>query len=456
MEVKFKEFYNELWNLDQGNNGFRVSGRDTDGKWKDINAGILLDEQYEAAGRRKDIAPNPLFFKVDERKLKSENYTSFIDLLNNYIVNPKYKEDKIDNHDVEDIERNIFLDNIMKTRVIERTLEFINETVKTEILEKILSFIDEPVKSELTENDFKKYMEKIWFDIYINRYGREEKLYCSGFEHVFVGEGKGDNNNGIGGYHNWIKFYYDEKNKRVDFSGYNYVKNKKNTSLEKQGANNPYVATIQMTWTPKDIYGRSMKRKFKSQGGFFVGISPECQFAMGTLLQVESLNWENKKKTNRQAEINGHIYDLVIYSETAERGKENEGMRIRSFFPKYLGPKDILYLQKYYKIITNENDIKIIASYLNPTNADRSKGWIEIDNLSSKTLSIDGWKLLDRLKNETILEGNISPNKTRRLMIYEESFSFNKDGVVELKGIDNNTIAKIQYHDVPVGKTLYF
>ena len=41
---------------------------------------------------------------------------------------------------------------------------------------------------------------------------------CSGFEHVFVGETRGDTE--VIGFHNWIQFYLQEKAGHVDYQGY--------------------------------------------------------------------------------------------------------------------------------------------------------------------------------------------------------------------------------------------
>lgn len=449
MKNKFKEFYEELWNLDQSNNGSSVSAPDSNRGWVNKDADILLDEQYEAAGRNKDRAPNPLFYSVNQTKLEGKTYKSFIELLNNYIVDPKKQEEPIGNYSEEDIERKNFLDSIVETRVVERVLEFINENLKKEVIEKVLKFIDRPINSKLEKDDFRKYIEKVWFEIYTNYYKGKPQPNCSGFEHVFVGEGKSKDNSGIGGYHNWIKFYLDEKVKRVDFTGYNYG------NLGRQGRENPYVSTIQMTWTPKDIYGKEMGRKFKDKGGFFVGISPECQIVMGTLLILEKLNGLFNG-TNKEVEINNQVYDLVLYPETPKYEGNNTGMRIRSFFPKYKGPSDLSNVRNYYEIINNENDIRIIAAYLNPIKMNRGIGWVEIDNVSTRKISIVGWKLIDIFGNEKILEGDIEPNKTRRLMIYEDDFSLNEDGTLELRDIENLTIFKIKYNNVPDGEILFF
>lgn len=340
MEDEFKKFYEELWNLDQRNNGFSVSGKDKNGQWQDKDAGILLNEQNEAEGEGDDIAPIPLFYKVDETKFKRENYDSFLKLLNNYIVSPKFYEDNIGNNSEEDSERETFLENIMKTRVIERALEFINDTVKQEVIEEIHKFIEAPINSKLTMEKFVKFIEKVWFDIFID-YNGKTRQYCSAFEHVFVGEGCIKSDGEISGYHNWIKFYQDEKGKKVEFEGYNYDRHGRNSDLENQGMYNPYIVSVQMTWKVKDSSRNELEKKFKSQDTFFVGISPECQIAMGTILLIESLSGL-LTETNREVEINGHIYDLILIRETPKSKEKHTGMRIRSFYSKYKGSVDIL------------------------------------------------------------------------------------------------------------------
>ena len=49
---------------------------------------------------------------------------------------------------------------------------------------------------------------------------RRETRVCdsSGFEHVFVGETRGDSE--VIGFHNWIQFYLQEKAGHVDYQGY--------------------------------------------------------------------------------------------------------------------------------------------------------------------------------------------------------------------------------------------
>jgi len=441
MSNTFDEFYEELWNLDQQNNGATASARSINGGWINPDADILVDEQYEAAGKNMDVAPNPLFYAVNEEILKKETYESFIKLLNNYLIHPNNSEEY---NDEEITEINKFLNCISKTNVAEWALAFLNENLDNDSIKQILDFIKSPNKNKLDKSDFINLIRVIWFDIYTNYFDKKATPNCSGFEHVFVGEGK-ESNDGIGGYHNWIKYYFDENGGRVDFKGYNYDNN-----YSEEGTENPYVATIQFTWYIKDIFGNKVERKFKDKGGFFVGLSPECQIIMGTVLYIESIAGLFTG-TNRNVEINGEKYRLVLYRETVNN--PNDGMRIRSFFPIYLYPSNKLDDTSNYEVMINEGNIKILTAYLHPRRSDRGRGWIEVYNNSAEVISLNNWKIVDSHGKEVNLEGLIEPNKTRRIMLYKD-ISMGKSGSIEINDANSKTVFKMKYRDLDKGKKI--
>lgn len=71
---------------------------------------------------------------------------------------------------------------------------------------------------------------------------RETKVYdSSGFEHVFVGETRGDND--VIGFHNWIQFYLQEKAGHVDYQGYILG------TKVRVGAEHNYTCTLACMWT---------------------------------------------------------------------------------------------------------------------------------------------------------------------------------------------------------------
>ena len=113
---------------------------------------------------------------------------------------------------------------------------------------------------------FESQLRKIWFDLYNNYFGDVSVRDASGFEHIFVGEGKYDfanpiNNKILGaisGYHSWVKFYLDEKQQQVNYLGQAFPALQRrglrltayrghNYDLQGNiGVDNPYVVTVQM------------------------------------------------------------------------------------------------------------------------------------------------------------------------------------------------------------------
>lgn len=361
--------YNEIWKADE--NKFSVSRKKEDGTYENENADILLDEQIKADGHREvDLAKNPLIHKVNLEKLKNENIELFVKLLNNYVVN--FRE--LENYNNEELkEINDYLDYARSTKVWEITINHLKDQLDIDIRET-----------------FHESLFSIWFKIYTNWYRGRRTDYCTGFEHVFVGEGKyaantsGDSSLGeISGYHNWIKFLLDEKTGRVNFHGYNYGLN------NNEGPDNPNVVTLQMSWNHRDLNGDIIAKLFKPKGGFFVGTSPECELAMGTIAFFENklglFNSSNKK----QVTIGTGNFNLVLYRNQEENGKS--GDLIRSFYPEYNGKSEFTQ----YIVENTEGDFRSselirINNELYPYSAYKSK-----ESMLNKSIFIKqtDWKL---------------------------------------------------------------
>nr|WP_269208407.1 hypothetical protein [Richelia intracellularis] len=160
-----------MWDNDE--NGFSVSPCSDKGRSEDKNADILLDEQVKANGRREiDLATPPLFHRVNKIKLFNTNatYVSFINLLDNYTVcslDPEFTNQE------EAAEQHKFLSLILQTKPIQITLKYINDVFG----------------ENLSDKQFYQKLYSLWFELYTNYYKGKSVDYCSGFEHVFVGEG---------------------------------------------------------------------------------------------------------------------------------------------------------------------------------------------------------------------------------------------------------------------------
>ena len=309
--------YQQIWNSDR--HKLSVSPRGEDGKWLDPQADILLDEQVKAFGRQDlDLAKNPLFYRVNQAKFAAiPTYISLINLLDNY---------EFDNQKSEIVTR-------AEKAEIEQFLDDICQTEPIRVAEKYL--VDQ-LKVDFSNTCFKDRLKSIWFSLYTNYFGDVPVKDTSGFEHIFVGEGKYDRvlisknkiNGVISGYHSWIKFYLDEKQQKTNYLGHNYYLS------GNLGVENPYVVTVQMRWQDREEPNLSVEL-FKKRGCFFIGTSPECEIAMGTVAYFESQLGYKFVNEKRAIAINNANYDLALYRNTKIDG--TRGNYIRSFYPIYLG-----------------------------------------------------------------------------------------------------------------------
>ncbi|MEM7554270.1 MAG: lamin tail domain-containing protein [Cyanobacteria bacterium P01_A01_bin.84] len=445
--------YQILWDKDQ--NQFSVSPRNSSGEWEDPNADILLDEQVKADGNREiDLATKPLFKGVNEEKLFDKNltYVSFINLLNNYAirsVDPEFTDEE------EEAEQREFISLIMKTQPIQLALKYINQEFG----------------ENLSEQQFSAKLKRIWFELYTNYYNGKSTEFASGFEHVFVGEGKFDTHEGnkeatlgkVSGYHSWVKFYLDEQNQRVNYLGYKY------DLKGDDGPRNPNVVTLQQLQTVTDMRGNIIAKLFKKKGGFFVGPSPECEIAIATVVYYESV-YGRVRRDKRRVNINGANYDLVLYRNINPNGSRGE--MIRSFFPIFLSlddrkePKepesemDRPRLEPIEDIINNNASIVILRALPNPSGSDKGKEWVELQNVSNEAINLTGWQMEDKFGRPQVLDGTLQPKEVKRFHVgrltHHSMQMTNRAGLITLRNSDSQEVATVKYSRASSGQIIEF
>ncbi|MEM9217317.1 MAG: lamin tail domain-containing protein [Cyanobacteria bacterium P01_F01_bin.150] len=435
--------YQELWDLDLDHNGCSVSARGKDGNWIQPDADILLDEQNEATVGA-DQAPNPLFAQVNPEKISRPTYQALIALLNNYVVNVRISEDHLGDNEVEDREIEVFLDTILETDVMKKAQDYICNG---------LNFTD-------VADNFKSELKRIWFELYTNHFNRIPVPFASGFEHVFVGEGKrrGD---GIGGYHSWTKYYLDEQSGRVDFQGFNYDGNF--NAQRTDGSAIPIVATIKMMWNPLDMLGDPIGPLEKDMGGFWVGPSPELQIALGTVAFYESkANLFNQSSGNeKEVELMNGRFNLVMYRSTTV--DQQRGDHIRSFFAKFKALKADPGPGKPVPgngETVDDGIIRIVKALVNPEGSDMGREWVEIENTSCSIIDLAGWTIADKSDRREPILGQIEPGKVRRIEITrsrpDSAQLGNKGGLIKVYNSENKLIARVSYGKAESGVTLFF
>nr|XP_060634170.1 poly(U)-specific endoribonuclease-A-like isoform X2 [Anolis sagrei ordinatus] len=260
---ELSKLFNELWDADV--NRF-VPGKDytisLQGK-----AGFV----QQGSNIARDSASEPLFCNVNEQRLKNtKTYSTFVSLLDNYETSTGMAE-MVTSEEI--AENNSFLDAVLETKVMKIAHQYL-------------------VGKNWTKPDlkhFKSQLYDIWFHLYSRERGKGPD--SCGFEHVFVGETKRGHE--ILGLHNWVQFYLQEKLKHIDYKGYVARQNKSRPDEDDQ------VLSLQFSW----------KGLVKPVGSNFIGVSPEFEFALYTIIFLQS----NERVTRQRVRIEEYELEIVVY-----------------------------------------------------------------------------------------------------------------------------------------------
>ena len=233
-DVSLSDAVQHLWHLDSSN---RCHPNDDY---------ILNVQDGKKPYQNYDGADEPLFTMVDQSVFQRKTYRLFIALLNNYVAETGNRE--------------IFTS--IEKREIWSFLNALMLTAPMKYCHEYCIAHGEDV-SEDTE-EFKAKLYHLWFKMYTRENG--EGADSSGFEHVFVGEIKNDK---VSGFHNWIRFYLEEKEGNVNYKG--YIKPRSRSDAETD--EDDHVLTLQFEWNGVE----------KSVGTSLIGVSPEFEFALYTM-----------------------------------------------------------------------------------------------------------------------------------------------------------------------------
>lgn len=214
--------------------------------WNEDENALIVGEDYELdlQGRTRyskggiDKAEDPLFTFVTKEALEKPTYKAFIALLDNYVSETGVAE-------------------VVTNEERKENWDFINLIFETHIMKMAHKFLIYHGKADSDVEQFKRDFHNMWFKMYRREHGIRGRD-SSGFEHVFVGETRGDE---VIGFHNWINFYLEEKKGNIDYMGF------------MNSDKNPNFLTVQFAW----------KKDVKPKGSMFVGVSPEFEIALYTV-----------------------------------------------------------------------------------------------------------------------------------------------------------------------------
>lgn len=239
---------------------------------------IVLNSQNRVSpsetGNQVDRCPEPLFTYVNEQLFTKPTYAAFINLLNNY-------------------QRATGRGEHFGAQELEEQALFLREVMKTAVMKELYGFLHHQNRYS-SEQEFVDDLKNMWFGLYSR--GNEERD-SSGFEHVFSGEVKKGK---VTGFHNWIRFYLQEKEGLLDYYSHNY---------DGPWDSYPDVLAMQFNW---DGY-------YKEVGSAFIGSSPEFEFALYSLCFIA--------RPGRKCHLSLGGYPLSIQTYTWDKTTYGNGKK---------------------------------------------------------------------------------------------------------------------------------
>ncbi|KAG8536731.1 hypothetical protein GDO81_025778 [Engystomops pustulosus] len=165
---------------------------------------------------------------------------------------------------------------------------FLDAILETKVMKIAHEYLVGKKWSKPGVKDFKTQLYNIWFQLYSRQPGQGPD--SCGFEHVFVGESKRGQE--IMGLHNWVQFYLQEKRNNIDYKGFVARQYKSRPDEDDQ------VLNLQFSW--KDMV--------KPVGSSFIGVSPEFEVAVYTVVFLAS----QEKTTKELVRLEEYELQLVV------------------------------------------------------------------------------------------------------------------------------------------------
>lgn len=236
-----------------------------------------INWQSQVSSKNKnDEAEQRFFGAVDEDALRSKpTVAAFLALLDNYNMAIGSSETVTV---TEQAEMDQFYSHIRSTAIFTKLFDYLLCRGKVS-----------------SETDFRSKFYDMWFNLY-NRKQSSVTQDSSGLEHM-IGEIK-PRNKGVCGFHNWIRFYLEEKAGNLNY--YGYVKREQ-----------PYAVAASFSWNGQR----------KPLSSFFIGTSPEFDLAVYTVCAMEHIDGVCK------VQLGGVRYKIQTYDIS-----HKDGLQIGSAF----------------------------------------------------------------------------------------------------------------------------
>ncbi|XP_072018032.1 poly(U)-specific endoribonuclease-B-like [Amphiura filiformis] len=236
---------------------------------------------YTRVSQRQDRADDPLFSHVNDNKLQQiPTFKFFIALLDNYSQETGVPEE-------------------VTEQEVQENWSFLNAAMETEVMKKAHRYLAKKKLVPKDEKQFKEALYDLWFKLYSRTRGMGRGNYdSSGFEHVFVGESRGhEDNREVTGFHNWIQFYLQEKAGHIDYKGWVPPRGVRRVTKKDRPNEKTHLLSLQFAW----------KSDTKPVGSSFIGTSPEFEMALYTVVFFSGRNGKNC------IEIEDYDVEIVVH-----------------------------------------------------------------------------------------------------------------------------------------------
>lgn len=394
--------YQEIWNADQSQNGIEAI--------LDSETGSE-DQGFVKVNSKLEEAPDPdlrVLTEVHIPQAKTTTYELCRKLFNNYTLAEPMPE----------------FDTPEERREIH---DFVSAIVETAPMEVARGYIERETGTTISRERWYNTIVEMWF----RRFSSGGDPELSGFEHVVVGE---QEKSKVQGHHFWWKYYLDDgfarqvdagksmptstgfADDRISYHG------SKLTAGQRQF---PESVTISYRWQAPDYDKSAFRPLFKKIGGFFVGCSVEGLMALGTVRAHKGV------RAPQVAEIEGACYDLKLYHSPS-------GQQIRTFYPVFLRPIDIL---------PSSDGVRIVAAMVNPRGDDVGFESVTLVNIAPEPVTITNWRLQDKNNRiHTMEEKIMQPGEFFGVRLSGDNVQLsNKGGEIRLYNAQEQQVHQVSY-----------
>lgn len=405
--------YQEIWDADQSGNGVRPILASQAG---DTQAGYVKVAIQRAAGEPDTkVLPEVV---IPTRKMTT--YDCVRALFDNYMLDEQAVE-------IETPEERTEVHNLLEA------------VIDTAPMQVARAYVSSETGTPVSRDRWYATLMELWF----RRFNQGGDRDLSGFEHVFVGEQEGPK---VQGYHFWYKYYLDDGLAgTIDRNRFPGLKDDRILYLRGQYGDGqehyPESVTISYKWDAPDYDAKAIRPLTKPTGGFFVGCSVEGLMALG------AVRAHRGARAPKEAVINGARYDMKLFMDQANQ------RHIRTFYPMYLGPAGEPPAVESGTVVDVGNSpiiagsVKIVAALVNPGGDDIGKEKVTLVNAGSTTVKLDGWFLVDKMKNRYSIEDlELPPGIASTILLPRDSIQLsNQGGEIRLIDRTGNTVHLVTY-----------